>query len=67
MRLLSAEAKIKLADMRSGRMTDDDWTRLAPDGQRSVRRRSTSTTPRTMTMMEIARKPVAATRKPGCD
>lgn len=29
MRLLSAEAKIKLADMRSGRMTDDDWTQLA--------------------------------------
>ncbi|OAT69403.1 MULTISPECIES: replicative DNA helicase [Mycobacteroides] len=29
MRLLSAEAKIKLADMRSGRMGDDDWTRLA--------------------------------------
>ncbi|WP_137722955.1 replicative DNA helicase [Prescottella subtropica] len=29
MRILSAEAKIKLADMRSGRMTDDDWTRLA--------------------------------------
>ncbi|MGB0969394.1 MAG: replicative DNA helicase [Mycobacterium sp.] len=29
MRLLSAEAKIKLADMRAGRMTDDDWTRLA--------------------------------------
>jgi replicative DNA helicase len=29
MRLLSAEAKIKLADMRSGRMTDDDWRRLA--------------------------------------
>ncbi|WP_149360204.1 replicative DNA helicase [Lolliginicoccus suaedae] len=29
MRLLSAESKIKLADMRSGRMTDDDWTRLA--------------------------------------
>ncbi|AGZ51465.1 replicative DNA helicase [Mycobacterium kansasii] len=29
MRLLSAEAKIKLSDMRSGRMTDDDWTRLA--------------------------------------
>src|SRR3954471_7346113 len=25
MRLLSAEAKIKLADMRSGRMSDDDW------------------------------------------
>ncbi|HZQ32439.1 MAG TPA: replicative DNA helicase [Mycobacterium sp.] len=29
MRLLSAEAKIKLADMRSGRMNDDDWRRLA--------------------------------------
>ena len=29
MRLLSAEAKIKLADMRSGRMNDDDWTRPA--------------------------------------
>jgi replicative DNA helicase len=29
MRLLSAEAKIKLADMRSGRMNDEDWTRLA--------------------------------------
>ena len=29
MRLLSAEARIKLADMRSGRMSDDDWTRMA--------------------------------------
>ena len=29
MRLLSAEAKIKLADMRSGRLSDDDWTRMA--------------------------------------
>ena len=29
MRLLSAEAKIRLADMRAGTMTDDDWTRLA--------------------------------------
>ncbi|MGW4364773.1 replicative DNA helicase [Nocardia takedensis] len=29
MRLLSAEAKIKLGDMRSGRMSDDDWTKLA--------------------------------------
>lgn len=29
MRLLSAEAKIKLANMRAGRMSDDDWTRLA--------------------------------------
>jgi replicative DNA helicase len=29
MRLLSAEAKIKLSDMRAGRMGDDDWHRLA--------------------------------------
>jgi replicative DNA helicase len=29
MRLLSAEAKIRLQDMRGGRMSDDDWTRLA--------------------------------------
>ncbi len=29
MRLLSAEARVKLADMRAGRMSDDDWTRMA--------------------------------------
>jgi replicative DNA helicase len=29
MRLLSAEARIRLTDMRAGRMTDDDWTRMA--------------------------------------
>jgi replicative DNA helicase len=29
MRLLSAEAKIKLSDLRSGRMSDDNWARLA--------------------------------------
>lgn len=29
MRLLSAEANIKLADMRAGRMSDDDWVKLA--------------------------------------
>lgn len=29
MRILSAECKIRLQDMRSGRMSDDDWTRLA--------------------------------------
>ena len=29
MRMLSAEANIKLGDMRSGKMNDDDWTRLA--------------------------------------
>jgi replicative DNA helicase len=29
MRLLSAEARIRLTDMRAGRMSDDDWTRMA--------------------------------------
>ncbi|MGH3623445.1 MAG: DnaB-like helicase C-terminal domain-containing protein, partial [Sciscionella sp.] len=29
MRLLSAEARIRLQDMRTGRMSDDDWTRMA--------------------------------------
>lgn len=29
MRLLSAEASVKLGDMRSGRMSDDDWARMA--------------------------------------
>ena len=29
MRLLSAEARVKLGDMRSGKMSDDDWSRLA--------------------------------------
>ncbi|OLL89569.1 Replicative DNA helicase [Pseudonocardia sp. Ae406_Ps2] len=29
MRLLSAEARIRLADMRAGRMSEDDWTRMA--------------------------------------
>lgn len=29
MRLLSAETEIKLSDMRAGRLSDDDWTKLA--------------------------------------
>jgi replicative DNA helicase len=29
MRLLSAEARIRLSDMRSGRMSEEDWARLA--------------------------------------
>src|SRR5699024_5834099 len=29
MRMLSAEARIRLQDMRGGRMSDDDWTKLA--------------------------------------
>lgn len=47
MRLLSAEARVALHHMRSGTMTDEDWTRLArrmPDVSAAP---STSTTPRT--------------------
>lgn len=29
MRLMSAEARVKLSDMKSGSMSDEDWTRLA--------------------------------------
>jgi replicative DNA helicase len=29
MRILAAEAKVRLTDMRSGQLADDDWTRLA--------------------------------------
>lgn len=29
MRLMSAEARVKLSDMKSGTMSDEDWTRLA--------------------------------------
>ena len=29
MRLMSAEARVKLSDMKAGKMTDEDWTRLA--------------------------------------
>jgi replicative DNA helicase len=47
MRLLSAEARVALHHMRSGTMTDEDWTRLARGCPRCRPRRSTSTTPRT--------------------
>lgn len=29
MRLMSAEARVKLSDMKSGKMSDEDWTRMA--------------------------------------
>ena len=29
MRLMSAESRVQLSDMKSGKMTDEDWTRLA--------------------------------------
>ncbi|MGH3766821.1 MAG: replicative DNA helicase [Pseudonocardiaceae bacterium] len=56
MRLLSAEAKIRLADMRSGRMSDDDWTRLARRmGEISEAPLFIDDSPN-MTMMEIRAK-----------
>ena len=57
MRLLSAEAKIKLADMRSGRMNDDDWTLAWPGGwMRSAKRRCIIDDSPNLTMMEIRAK-----------
>ena len=38
MRLLSAEARVPLHHMRSGTLTDDDWTRLARRMGEIVRR-----------------------------
>lgn len=35
MRILSAEADVKLSDMRSGRMTDQDWAKLRIGSTRS--------------------------------
>ena len=56
MRLLSAEARIRLADMRSGRMSDDDWTRLARRmGEVSEAPLFIDDSPN-MTMMEIRAK-----------
>jgi replicative DNA helicase len=56
MRLLSAEARVPLHHMRSGTMTDDDWTASPAGWARSPRRRSTSTTRPNLTMMEIRAK-----------
>jgi len=56
MRLLSAEARIRLSDMRSGRMGDDDWTRLARRmGEISEAPLFIDDSPN-MTMMEIRAK-----------
>jgi replicative DNA helicase len=55
MRLLSAEAKIKLSDMRSGRMSDDDWTRLARMSEISEAPLYIDDSPN-LTMMEIRAK-----------
>ena len=56
MRLLSAEARIQLSAMRSGRMSDDDWTRLARRmGEISEAPLFIDDSPN-MTMMEIRAK-----------
>ena len=57
MRLLSAEASIPLGHIRGGRMSDDDWSRVAlEDGTGLGGARSTSTTRPNLTMMEIRAK-----------
>ena len=56
MRLLSAEARVGLAAMRAGRLTDDDWTRLARRmGQMSTAPLYIDDSPN-LTMMEIRAK-----------
>jgi replicative DNA helicase len=56
MRMLSAEARIRLQDMRAGRMSDDDWTRLARRmGEISEAPLFIDDSPN-MTMMEIRAK-----------
>ena len=66
MRLLSAEAKIRLSDMRSGRMTDDDWTRLARRmGEISEAPLFIDDSPN-MTMMEIRAKARRLKQSPTC-
>ena len=56
MRLLSAEARVSLAAMRAGRLTDDDWTRLARRmGEMSTAPLYIDDSPN-LTMMEIRAK-----------
>jgi replicative DNA helicase len=56
MRMLSAEARIRLTDMRGGKMNDDDWTRLARRmGEISEAPLFIDDSPN-MTMMEIRAK-----------
>ncbi len=47
MRLLSAEARIPLQNMRKGTMREEDWTRLATTMGEITERRCSSTTART--------------------
>jgi replicative DNA helicase len=65
MRLLSAEAKIKLSDMRSGRMSDDDWTRLARRMSEISEAPLFIDDSPNLTMMEIRAKARRLTQKAG--
>ena len=47
MRLLSAEARVPLHVLRTGQLSDDDWTKLARCMGEITMRRSSSTTRRT--------------------
>ena len=57
MRLLSAEARVHLQNLRCGRMSDEDWHRRSPGGSARWRAlRCSSTTSPNLTMMEIRAK-----------
>ena len=56
MRLLSAEARIRLHDMRSGRMTDDDWRGWRGGWARSAEAPLFIDDSPNLTMMEIRAK-----------
>ena len=56
MRLLSAEARVPLQNMRTGTLREEDWTRLARRWATSARRRCSSTTRPNMSLMEIRAK-----------
>ncbi|EUA65395.1 dnaB-like helicase C terminal domain protein [Mycobacterium xenopi 4042] len=66
MRLLSAEAKIKLANLRSGHLSDNDWVTLArlmgeiSDAPLYIDDSAN------LTMMEIRAKAVGSSRRPTC-
>ena len=67
MRLLSAEAEVSLADMRSGRMTDEQWAKLANRvGEISEAPLYIDDSPN-LTMMEIRSKARRLAQKNGLD
>ncbi|PRQ11058.1 replicative DNA helicase [Corynebacterium sp. 13CS0277] len=67
MRLLSAEAEVKLSDMRSGRMTDEQWAKLANRvGEISEAPLYIDDSPN-LTMMEIRSKARRLAQQKGLD